>query len=209
MTRRTLLLLLAALLAGCASQPLPPDSEKIDRVLVLIQQRLGYMDDVARNKWNSGAPIEDLPREREIIEAIGREAPVHGLDPEIARDFFRAQIEASKIIQNARFAEWRARNQPPFADIPDLRNQIRPALDALTPALLAALAAAMPELARPGSGHHLRRPVVEAIARTGFPDRFTGAKPVRRRTSAQRGGRAAHEYRRKSLISLAPTSQHA
>ena len=161
MTRRTLLLLFAVLLAGCASQSLPPDSAKIDRVLVLIQQRLGYMDDVARNKWNSGAPIEDLPREREITAAIGAQAGAYGLDPAVAEDFFRAQIEASKIIQYTRFQEWRARNQPPFDSLPGLRDQIRPALDALTPALLAALAAAVPELTRPGAAA-----VVEARAKS-------------------------------------------
>lgn len=151
MTRRTLIWLLAALLAGCASRPLPPDSGKIDRVLVLIQQRLGYMEDVARNKWNNGTPIEDLAREREITAAIGAEAGTYGLHPAVAKDFFRAQIEASKIVQYTRFREWRARSQPPFDSIPGLTSQIRPALDALTPALLAALAAAMPELARPGA----------------------------------------------------------
>lgn len=131
-------------LASCAAQPLAADVGKIDCVLSLIQQRLGYMDDVARNKWNSKAPIEDLPREREIIDAIGRTAPAYGLDPQIAKDFFRAQIDASKIVQNARFAEWRARNQPRFTDIPNLQDRIRPALDALTPALMLALADAVP-----------------------------------------------------------------
>ena len=104
------------------------------------------MDDVARNKWNSGAPIEDLPREREIIESLGRQAPEYGLDPVFARDFFRSQIEASKIIQRTRFAEWRVQNQPPFTIVPDLRDTIRPALDALTPELMKSLAAAMPVL---------------------------------------------------------------
>lgn len=152
---------LLLLLASCAAQPPAVDTEIIDRVLVLIQQRLGYMDDVARNKWNSGTPIEDLPREREITAAIGAQAGTYGLDPAVAEEFFRAQIEASKIIQYTRFQEWRARNQPPFDSLPGLRDQIRPALDALTPALLAALAAAMPELARPGAAA-----VVEARAKS-------------------------------------------
>jgi len=135
-----------------------------------------------RRRWNSGTPIEDLPREREIIEAIGRETPVHGLDPEIARDFFRAQIEASKIIQNARFAEWRARNQPPFADIPDLRNQIRPALDALTPAMLRTLAEAMSALQTPRARAEVevRATIIVTGAQADAPARATAVAPLKR-----------------------------
>jgi chorismate mutase len=141
--------LLILVFAACAA-PLPArDPQSIDQLLVLIEQRLGYMDDVARNKWNSGAPIEDLPREREIIDSLGKQAPEYGLDPAFARDFFRSQIEASKIIQRTRFAEWRAQKQPPFKDMPDLRDTIRPALDALTPKLMQSLAAAMPSLRQP------------------------------------------------------------
>jgi chorismate mutase len=143
--RRFIALLGATLLAACAT-PQTPETQKLDRLLDLIGQRLGYMDDVARNKWNSGAPIEDLPREQEIIESLGKQAAGYGLDPAIVRDFFRAQIEASKIIQRARFAEWKAQNQPPFRNPPDLRDKIRPALDALTPELMRALADALPVL---------------------------------------------------------------
>ena len=149
------------LLAGCATQPpAAPDVGKIDRVLVLVAERLSYMDDVARNKWNSGAPIEDLPREREIIDGLGRQAADYGLDAGTARDFFRAQIEASKTIQRARFAQWRAQNQPPFKNPRDLRDTIRPALDALTPELMKSLAAAVPVLQSPGSAE-----LVEARAK--------------------------------------------
>ena len=146
---RILATLFVLVLGGCALQPPATDVEKIDRVLNLIQQRLGYMDDVARNKWNSGAAIEDLPREREIIDGIGRQAAGYGLDGEIAKDFFRAQIEASKIIQNARFREWRAADQPKFEKVRDLGREIRPALDALTPEMMKALAAALPALRTP------------------------------------------------------------
>jgi chorismate mutase len=142
--------LFVLLLAGCATPQSTQDVDKIDRILTLIGQRLGYMDDVARNKWNSGAPIEDLPREREIIDSLGKQAAGYGLDAGIARDFFRAQIEASKIIQRTRFAEWRAQNQPPFTNLPDLRDKIRPALDALTPELMQSLAAALPMLQTTG-----------------------------------------------------------
>ncbi|MDB5810680.1 MAG: aroQ [Betaproteobacteria bacterium] len=142
---------LILLVAGCASTPTPNNTANTEHLLSLIGQRLHYMDDVARNKWNSGAPIEDLPRETEIIENLGKQAPAYGLDAAIARDFFRAQIEASKIIQRNRFVEWRAEKRLPFKNIPDLSDTIRPALDALTPELMKALAAALPELAKTGA----------------------------------------------------------
>jgi chorismate mutase len=168
------------LFAGCAAQPPAADIEKVDRVLILIQQRLGYMDDVARNKWNSGAPIEDLPREREIIESLGRQAATYGLDAAIARDFFRAQIEASKIIQRTRFAAWRARNQPPFTNVPDLRERIRPALDALTPDMMNALAAALPLLQQPGGATlvNARAAAIVSVAAADVPARDTAVAPL-------------------------------
>ena len=187
MSRCAFLLLAVALLAGCAVQPTAADIEKIDRVLVLIQQRLGYMDDVARNKWNSGAPIEDLPREREIIAGIGQRATGYGVDAEIAQDFFRAQIDASKLVQSARFGEWRARNQPPFRNPPDLRDRIRPALDALTPAMMSALAAAMPALRAPGAGQAIdaRAAAILAGAAADAPARDTAIAPLKRIASTR------------------------
>ncbi len=146
---RTALLLVGLLLAGCVASPSVPDAAKIDRLLSLIGQRIAYMDGVARTKWNSGAPIEDLPREQEIIDGIGDQAARYGLDAALAREFFRAQIEASKTIQRGRFRQWRADRRGPFASVPDLRRDVRPALDALTPEMLTALAAAQPVLAGP------------------------------------------------------------
>ena len=180
--RRASPAILGLLLAGCAAQPAAGDIDKIDRVLTLIQQRLGYMDDVARNKWNSGAPIEDLPREREIIEGIGKQAAGYGLTPDIARDFFRAQIEASKIIQNARFREWRAAGQPKFEKVRDLGRDIRPALDALTPAMMNALAGAMPVLRAPGALERIdeRAAVIVSGVPAAAPARETAVAPLRR-----------------------------
>ena len=178
--RRALAALLFALVAGCAAQPLAADVEKIDRVLMLIQQRLAIGDDVARNKWNSGAPIEDLPREREIIEGIGKQAAGYGLDAAIARDFFRAQIEASKIIQNTRFREWRAAGQPKFEQVRDLGREIRPALDALTPAMMSALAAALPALQAQGSAASLnaRTAAVVKVNPADVPARDAAVAPL-------------------------------
>jgi chorismate mutase len=172
--------LFVLLLAGCTTPQSTRDVDQIDRILTLIGQRLGYMDDVARNKWNSGAPIEDLPREREIIDSLGKQAAGYGLDAGIARDFFRAQIEASKIIQRTRFAEWRGQNQPPFKNLPDLRDKIRPALDALTPELMQSLATAQPVLQSTGGAAlvNVRSKIIIVVPASDFAARDEAISPL-------------------------------
>jgi chorismate mutase len=170
------------LLAACAAKSITPDSAQLDRLLNLIGQRLAYMDDVARNKWNSGAPIEDLPREQEIIDTLGQQAAGYGVDAGIARDFFRAQIEASKIIQRTRFAQWRVQKQPPFKNPPDLRDTIRPALDALTPQLMRSLADALPALQRGGAAAAVqaRAARIIAVSAADIPARDEAIAPLMR-----------------------------
>jgi chorismate mutase-like protein len=107
----------------------------------LVDERLALMPDVARYKWNRKMAIEDLPRERALIESVRAEAQQRGLSPERAAAFFSAQIEASKVVQRELFARWEAQGQGPFTDVPDLATQIRPRLDALNPKLLEALQA--------------------------------------------------------------------
>ena len=166
---------LAALLAwGCATTAgsfTPADTAKVDRLLGLVKERLDVAPEVARTKWNTKAPIEDLPREKQIIDGVAKRAPEYGLDGAVAGPFFTAQIEASKIVQNALHAEWKARAQPPFAKVADLGKDIRPVLDRLTPALMGALAEALPVLRQPGARQLLeaRSQVLLASAPGGPP----------------------------------------
>lgn len=118
-----------------AAAPTPADLGR------LIDERLSLMPDVARLKWNSGAPVEDSERERRVIEGIRAQAPAYGLAPEFAVRFFTAQIEAAKLLQVEHIAAWRRAGVGKFESVPDLAAEIRPRLDALTPRLLCALAA--------------------------------------------------------------------
>jgi len=142
--------MIAVLTTACATSFTASDTATVDRLLELIKERLDVAPDVARTKWNTKAPIEDLPREQQIIDGVGRRAPDNGLDARVAESFFRAQIEASKIVQNALHADWTAKNQPPFSTVADLGKDIRPVLDRLTPAMMRALADALPVLQRSG-----------------------------------------------------------
>ncbi len=115
------------------------------------------------------------------MASAGRQAADYGLDAATARDFFRAQIEASKVIQRTRFSEWQAARQLKFAGVRDLARDIRPALDALTPAMMKGLAAALPALKMPGGA-----PLVEARARAlvkvipaDIPARDTAVAPLK------------------------------
>jgi chorismate mutase len=146
------LALVALLVSGCATTATftGADTTAVDRLLELMKERLDVAPQVARIKWNTKAPIEDLAREKQIIDDVAKRASEYGLDPDVARMFFRAQIEASKAAQIALHAKWTASTQAPFANMADLNQDIRPALDRLTPLLLRALAEALPVIQQPG-----------------------------------------------------------
>ena len=158
--------LVITFLGGCATPAATADP--LSTLLNLIDQRLAIGAEVARSKWNSGAAIEDLKRESEIVDAIGAQAASHGLEPTLAKQFFQAQIEASKTIQNARLAQWRATQQPAFSDAPDLLRDIRPQLDRLTPAMLDALAKALPALHAPAARARLNNYADNAARRAAM-----------------------------------------
>jgi chorismate mutase len=105
--------------------------------MLLIRRRLETAREVAMAKRNSGAPVEDLEREKQVLQSVESMAKDLRVDPATANRFFQAQIDANKMAQNSFLEEWRSR--PPFATVPDLQKTIRPRLDALTPALLLAL----------------------------------------------------------------------
>ncbi len=154
--------LVAILTSGCATTTrfTAADTATVDRLLGLIKERLDVAPEVARTKWNTKAPIEDLPREKQIIDGVATRATEYGLDPKVAGAFFAGQIEASKVVQRALHAEWTAKAQPPFVQVADLGKDIRPVLDRLTPAMMKALADAVPVLERSGG-----RALLEARSR--------------------------------------------
>ena len=115
----------------------------------LIDARLLLALDVAEYKWNHHVPIEDLPREAQIIQALAREAGALGIAQPWAESFFHAQIEASKTVQDELFQGWDAFKHGQFPDAPDLATVTRPRLDKLTDELMRALAENWPVLSDP------------------------------------------------------------
>ena len=130
-----------ALLDRWLHYPWPTSPAPAVALARLVDERLSLMPDVARYKWNHKQAIEDLPRERALVDSVRAQAVERGLPPERVAAFFSAQIEASKVVQRELFARWESQGQGPFDSERDLAAEIRPRLDALNPQLLAALKA--------------------------------------------------------------------
>lgn len=121
----------------------------VEPLLLRLAERLGVAEDVARSKWNSRAPIEDVEREKQILAGLVQQAQTAGLDAQLAEKVFRAQIEASKQLQRLRHQQWQAQQQPAFASAPDLVKEVRPRLDKLTGQIIDTLGEAQPHLSKP------------------------------------------------------------
>ncbi|VXB68264.1 Chorismate mutase [Burkholderia sp. 8Y] len=135
---------LALLLAAGAPAHADGDDTAFTNLVALVSQRLALAEPVARWKWARHEPITDAPREAALLKQVDERARAADLDPEFAQQFFRDQIDASKDVQNALFANWRALKAAPESSPPDLANDTRPKLDRLTGALLGALSRVEP-----------------------------------------------------------------
>ena len=128
-------------LTGCATQKSPAE---LDSLLGVIGERLTIADPVALSKWDSGKPVEDLPREQQVIDGAGARAAAFELDRNDVQQLFRAQIEANKLVQNGLLARWHAAGTAPALPRRSLTEDIRPQLDILQTRLLQAYSAFAP-----------------------------------------------------------------
>jgi chorismate mutase len=107
-------------------------------VFQLINERLGYMEDVALYKAENNLPVEDLARESIVIENAVLAAESAGLIGASIENFFVSQIDDAKAIQYRSLADWLS--APISREIPDLENDIRPKLTELGDRIVAELA---------------------------------------------------------------------
>jgi chorismate mutase len=138
---KKILAFLAALSICAAGRAYPQNA--IDGLQPLVEtsaQRLVIAKQVALAKWESGTPVEDAPREAQVIVSAIKAGESRGLDQTEVSSFFRAQIEANKLVQYSLLAEWHRVGKAPDHTPVNLANTIRPELDQLETALIAELA---------------------------------------------------------------------
>lgn len=124
-------------------------TEQLDKVGTLIVQRLELADPVAQSKWLSGKAIDDPAREQTVIDDAVARAQQQKIDPALVTRIFRAQIEASKVVQRGLFDQWKQQPATAPTTAPDL-TAIRPELDAIGSALVAALGDVASDASAPG-----------------------------------------------------------
>ena len=117
--------------------------EAMDKLQPLVEtsaQRLVIAEQVALSKWDSGTPVEDAAREAQVIDSAVKAGESKGLDHAALSNFFKAQIEANKLIQYSLLAQWHRAGQAPDHTPVNLTSTIRPELDQMQTTLIAELA---------------------------------------------------------------------
>jgi cyclohexadienyl dehydratase len=157
--------------------PLPAKAS--DQLYRLIGQRLALMEQVAAYKWINRRPIEDTAREKVVIAQVVYRGLDQGITVKTSADFFQAQIDAAKDIQQCWFDRWRKRASPDSAV--DLNIEIRPRLISLGSAITSHLSVNYHD--RKKFNHAVRTPCLSRSARDNifdaiekiafYPDRLT------------------------------------
>ena len=145
-----------------------------------MERRLTLMHDVAQWKWNAGRPITDSKRERELQQSVVERGRGKGLDPDLVGSFFAAQMEAARLVQQADFDRWNAKEQKPFADTTSLAV-LRQRIDDLNRELIDALAEVRPRLSGLSVQQALPQRAEEILTGNGMAGvRETAIAPLRR-----------------------------
>ncbi|KAB2352753.1 gamma subclass chorismate mutase AroQ [Actinomadura rudentiformis] len=115
--------------------------EGLTPLVGLAAERILLADKVAAAKFGTSTPIEDPVRERQVLDRAAALAAEAGIDVQDTVEFFRAQIEMSKVVQRGLYDRWTRHPELAPTDRPDLATEVRPQLDRITVAFIDHLAA--------------------------------------------------------------------
>jgi chorismate mutase len=132
---RIVMIAVMAMISVCDGSAQPA----VDQLQPLVEtsaRRLNLAQDVAFAKWENGTAVEDPPREEHVIASAVTEGKTEGLDPAVVSRFFRAQIEANKVVQSSLLSTWHKAGKAPEHQTKDLTTTIRPQLDEIQKQLI-------------------------------------------------------------------------
>ena len=84
---------------------------KLERFVETSARRLATARQVALANWDARLEVEDTAREAEVMKTAVTAGQSKGLDRDFVSNFFRAQIEANKLVQYSLLADWRRAGQ--------------------------------------------------------------------------------------------------
>jgi chorismate mutase len=113
LNKRKLAFVAAWLISGVGTVYPQRVTDHLHRLVEMSARRLAIAEQIALAKWDSGTPVEDASREAQVIASAVKAGESRGLDQATVSSFFRAQIEASKLVQYSLLAEWRRLGKAP------------------------------------------------------------------------------------------------
>jgi chorismate mutase len=122
----------------------PSGGEQLQPLVETSARRLNLAQEVAFAKWDNGTAVEDPPREEHVIASAVSEGKTEGVDPAVVSRFFRAQIEANKVVQSSLLSTWHRAGKAPDHQVKDLATTIRPQLDEIQKQLIEELVSTAP-----------------------------------------------------------------
>jgi chorismate mutase len=169
--RVAVLVVAAAVLAGCGQQPPPspgqpsspvevpgPAVDGLAHVVQLAAERAMISDRVAAAKLGTGQPVTDPAREAVVVADARAQADRDGVDPEWVARVISDQIAASSQVHNDLLRQWSDHPESQPAERPDLA-QVRPEITRISNALVAALKVVEPARAYEGCSSSLAQAV--------------------------------------------------
>jgi len=130
---------LVIVIGGVSTGSAQSATVKLETLVETSARRLALARPVAFAKWDARSQVEDAAREAEVIAAAVEAGQSRGFDREFVSNFFRAQIEANKLVQYSLLASWRRAGSAPFHPAINLTT-VRARLDRLQEDLISQLA---------------------------------------------------------------------
>lgn len=149
-----MLLLVGIVLCGLIGVAPAAQADYLNPLYGLVDaaaQRLQTADPVAAFKWVDGGSIEDAPRVKQVLDAVGADATRHGIDEAFVRAAFNDQIHATEGIEYTRFGQWKLDPAAAPVSAPDL-SESRTAIDGFNRTIVDEMAQHWDLLRGPGCG---------------------------------------------------------